>query len=463
MKQFILFIVFFISITLAAQDSIVIKGQFKNNSRLTQVVMKKFGVGEFVVGVFPIDKETGNFTIITPINIEKGIYRLQYSQLSETDYIDLIINGQDRAIEFSLDVLNEGATRLPVYLVSNENKSWISFIQNYDAIKSHIQPLAQFLASYPADKDRIYQTVYKEYYTKIKELQDFKSNYLSLTPYYWAKQMALFEVDYFTNPKEHIRIQQYNFHQNFWDLKPTSDSKLINTPLYTQAILNYLQYYMNPDFGFTQQETIEGFKKSVDKIVTLFSGTQETKEFVIKYLQLGFKEIGQEEVLQYIDEKYKNFIDQCQNDQDKTAFEKRMAGYAAMKPGSLAPEIKFFMENKEVGLQDLNSKFVVVAFWASWCPNCEQQMPLLQDYLLKEKELSVVAVSLDEDKSLYAEAIKKYQNMYHVNDYKKWDGDYVASYFIYGSPTFILLDAERKIVGKYTAVTDVINTLSSLK
>jgi thiol-disulfide isomerase/thioredoxin len=463
MKQLFVFIALITVFTLTAQDSIVIKGHFKKNSRFTQVVMKKFAIGEFAIGAFPIDKETGDFTIIAPSTIQPGIYRLQYSQISESDYVDVIINGQEKIIEFTLDVLNEHPNRLPMFTVSNENKSWISFVKKHNLIKSHIQPLAQFLASYPSDNDKIFKSVYKEFTTRFKELQGYKSNYVSSSPFYWTKQMALFETDYFTNPREHIRIQQFNYHQNFWDTKPTSDPLLINSPLYSQAILNYLQYYMNPDFGFSQEETIEGLKKSVDLIVRLFSNNHETKEFVIKYLQLGFKEIGQEEVLQYIDENYKNFIEQCQNDQDKSAFEKRIQGYQAMKPGSLAPEVKFIKDNKELGLHDLNSKYVIVAFWASWCPNCEEQMPLLQDYLAKVDNLSVVAVSLDHDQTDYNGAIQKYPNMYHVNDFKKWDGDYVNSYFIYGSPTFILLDAHRKIIGKYTTVSDIINTLSSLK
>ena len=140
----------------------------------------------------------------------------------------------------------------------------------------------------------------------------------------WAYEMVANRPYYFSNPTEDFRIQDFNKREHFWDNFDANNPKLLNSPLYTEHILNYLRYWMNPDMGFSQEERTKGFKNAVDTIMKKFSGTEATKTFAYKYLTLGFKEIGQEEVLQYLDEQYKTLAQQCLNETEKTEFEKRM-------------------------------------------------------------------------------------------------------------------------------------------
>lgn len=440
------------------QDSIRISGQLLNNSRYAKVVVKQYGIGEFAIGTFPIDKETGTFKIIAPKEVLAGIYRLQYSQ-TENEYIDIIINGKEPEIDFSIDVNIPFKDRLPVFSKSAENIAWNSFKQELMYQNTLIVPQFEFLASYPTTQDKLYQLVQKNYYQQVANYSFYKDNFIKTTPYYWAKNMAQYENSFFSKPKDHFRLQQFELHENFWKDKPTTDALLINTPLYTQSILSFIQYYMNSDMGFTEEEAIEGYKKAVDTIMKQFDGNEKTKEFAIKYLQMGFKEIGNEKVLQYIDEHYKELIEQCQDDSDKASFEKRMAGYAALKPGTKAPEISFSKASKTVGLKDLTTEFTVVAFWASWCPNCEEQMPLLETFLSSHKNVTAVAISLDDDANAYQTAIQKYPSMLHSCDFKKWDTKAAQDYFIYGSPTFMVLDKDHKIIDKVISANAVIELL----
>jgi len=49
--------------------------------------------------------------------------------------------------------------------------------------------------------------------------------------------------------------------------------------------------------------------------------------------------------------------------------------------------------------------------------------------------------------------------MLHSCDYKKWKSAAVSDYYIYGSPTFIVLDKDHKIVGKYALWEEAIPVL----
>ena len=115
LKQFTSYLLLLLSAATFAQDSIVIQGELKNNSRFAKVVVNKFGVGSFAIAAFPI--QNNKFTITAPTDIEPGVYRLQYSQTAN-EYVDVIINGKEKNITFSLDVLSETEKRKPVFTQS---------------------------------------------------------------------------------------------------------------------------------------------------------------------------------------------------------------------------------------------------------------------------------------------------------------------------------------------------------
>jgi len=86
--------------------------------------------------------------------------------------------------------------------------------------------------------------------------------------------------------------------------------------------------------------------------------------------------------------------------------------------GDSAPDIKLQNLSAEtVQLSDLAGRAVVLNFWATWCPPCRREMPLL-DELQKaygEKGLSVIGLDLNESPEL----VKNYINAVDVS-YPIW-------------------------------------------
>jgi thiol-disulfide isomerase/thioredoxin len=436
-----------------SQDSIRISGQLLNNTKFAKVVVQQFGIGSQDVAAIAVDKETGSFKINAPMDIQAGVYRFQYSQTSG-DYIDVILNGKEKEVHFTLDVNKEADKRYPVFTQSIENRTWQTFEQQRRAMYVEIEVLDGFLSVYPNKKDPFYQSALKERGIKINKYQAYRANFIKSTPHYLAKQMAAYTTNYFTNPLEDWRLQAFYTFENFWQEKPTLDEALLNTPLYSEAVLAYIKYYMNPDIGFSEEEMTAGFKKCVDTIIKQFQGNEKTKEFAIKYLQLGFKELGNENLLQYIDQ---NYAAAAQCTTDDTELQKRLKGYEALKIGNLAPEIVLSdNEGTTKTLQDYPQEEVIVVFWASWCPHCMEEMPKLQEWAKTNPNTLVLAISLDDDYTAFQEAIKKFPNMLHNCDLQKWKGTIVSDYFVAATPTFFKLDKERKIVGKYSNVNELI-------
>lgn len=78
-----------------------------------------------------------------------------------------------------------------------------------------------------------------------------------------------------------------------------------------------------------------------------------------------------------------------------------------------------------------------------------EELPKLNEWALANPLTKVVAISLDNDKTAYETAIQKFPALIHDTDFKKWDGKAVTDYYVYGTPTFIVLDKDKNILGKY--------------
>lgn len=441
----------------AAQDSITISGEFQNNTQYAKVVMQKFDVGSFAIAAIPIDKASGKFSINIPVDeFIPGVYRLQYSQSSQ-EYVDVILNGNEPQISFTIDAFSE--TKQPVFTHSKENKLWYSYKEEAAEIRFKIELLQQFLSNYPSvEGDAIYtqnsaflETLKKEFATKRK---DFLATHLAT----WAREMVANEVSYFPDLKDDWRIQDFERRKHFWDAINTQNPELINTPLYTSLILQYLQYYMNPEMQFSEEEMTNGFKKSVDTIMQKFGGNSKTQEFAYKYVSLGFKEIKQKEVLQYLEENYTQVAQQCLDNLEKDALAQRLAAYEAMKVGSKAPDITFTKTTyfpkgiTAKKLSDLNAEKYLLIFAAGWCPHCTTEIPKVADRYknLKAKGIEVVLVSLDETTTDFAQFAAPFPFI-STTDLQKWDGQAAKEYQVYATPSYFMLDKDLKIVGKYSS------------
>ena len=130
--------------------------------------------------------------------------------------------------------------------------------------------------------------------------------------------------------------------------------------------------------------------------------------------------------------------------------ESMIARMEKVQVGSVAPDFTLpDVDGNPVSLSSFRGKYVLVDFWAAWCPDCRKENPNIvaawEKY--KDKNFAVLGVSLDRNRDQWLAAIEKDGLKWtQVSDLKYWSSDAAVLYCIRWIPMSFLIDPEGKIV-----------------
>ncbi|QDO93325.1 AhpC/TSA family protein [Formosa sediminum] len=389
---------------------------------------------EYITNTTIVD---GHFEMTLDATQPPGMYRVVYALPQDQYNFDFIYNNED--IVFNFDA-NKGIS----FQESKENKLLTTYRQDMYVVKNKINTIysnktvdqAEFNACIIELKDIQEQA---EYESKNMLAHEFIKASRTYTP-------TTFEdaTTYFNNYKTH-----------YFDPIDFSNPILQSSEFLIDATLNYIYIFVD-----NANQNIS-YKNNIDDVVGVTSKEKTIQKAMLEILWNRFKNQNNEEVANYIASKHlQKLLDPVKDEillSDMKAFQNTAIG-------AVAPDFSWPSKQGSTKLSQLNGKdYYILTFWSSTCSHCLAELPVLKNYLSNKKNIQVLAIGLEDERENWEKTITNYQDFTQIYGYGKWDNPIPIAYGVSSTPTFFVLDTDKKIVSKPNDVEALMAFLDTKK
>ncbi len=203
----------------------------------------------------------------------------------------------------------------------------------------------------------------------------------------------------------------------------------------------------NEVFDIAKAAQLEYIKNNWDKELSAYFLTRQRLDTLAKYydyLDAGLKEGIFKEMLENQYLRYQKYTKTKEAEQN-------------IVEGKVAPDFKLkSLDGTDISLNSVNSQYVVIDFWGSWCGWCIKGFPKMKEYYKKYKnEIEIIGIACNDTEEKWRKSIQENELpwLQVIND-EDIQKDVAVTYGIKGYPTKFILDKEKKIVAKFIGETD---------
>jgi len=371
-----------------------------------------------------------NFTLADSLTV--GIYRLVYD-LQNQLFVDVIYNNEDIAFTFNPENPNQEIQ----FSASEENKLYYTYLKESAVVQYQLDNL-QVTYFKAADKQAIEKQYNKEYQNLIAIQQSFEKQSEGKIAQHFIKASARYNpakpiektTDYLKSTKSH-----------FFDNVDFTDQTLLNSTFITDKINDYIFYLNASDDEYVNTQLK---KEAITTVITKIGNNQNLAKDIQEVLLYNFTQQQNVPIVRFILDNYYNKLPKNYQDLD---FKKDVEAKIKTSLGNKAPNINWAGDDLH-NLEGFDNYIIV--FWSTQCGHCLKEIPVLYESLKANSKTKVIAIGMEEEvsKPIWEKMIlnfPKFVNVYGVN---KWQNEFAQEYGIHSTPTYLILDADKKIIEK---------------
>ncbi|MBT8246094.1 MAG: redoxin domain-containing protein [Winogradskyella sp.] len=419
MKKLFIFLLLFPLLLLSQQK---INGTFSPAEDFTYAFLYKATPdGANYVNRAKLDS-LGNFSIALDENAKTGIYKIVYAIPPEENNFDLVFNGkEDVSFAFSM---SDGVN----FTESTENKLWASYLNSMDVVN---QTISNYFTRGGKNK--------KAFNSIFKTLKETQTSYEGLAKGKLIEVFIKANSPYIPETFEDLASYSKNLKANFFNSVDFTDDLLRSSSLITDRVSGFV-------FGLSANTDNITYQNHVDIVAEAIKGTDaKIQSPVLEMLWQEFKRRENHGLANYISE---NFLLDIAKATENKILEQQLISYKNTSIGAIAPD--FTIQNEpSLKLSELKGdKYYVLIFWSSVCEHCLKELPKVKNLMSTISNTKIVAYGLEKDAVNWSEEIKKYPDFVHGIGLGKWENPLVQTFAITATPTYFVLDANKKIIAK---------------
>ena len=454
MKKLILLILFISSF---AQAQFSINGTLTNSLDKDWVILYKIeGATQQFVQNTTIKKDTllidgekkaiNIFKFELPTTTKAGTYRVSY-RTSGISFVDFIFNKEDVSFTFHPDYPQQAI----LFSKSRENIIYKNYLKDISKQQQKLDSLQiKAIENLETDLNQAYKTA-------LKRINSIQEKYIESTKnmYVYPFIKASLRVNS-AEIKTNLQDYMYAVKNTFFDHIKFSNETLINSSFLVDRITDYI-FYINYSEDETTQQSL--YKSALE---TVFTKIEDSvfKKYIIEFLIGQFEEANNLEMIDFLFENYYNTLPKSmQNDKFKTEKLKLLATAI----GSIAPDFSWIENGKEFQLSNLNEvNNYVLVFWSTGCSHCLKEIPELHKFLQGKKDIKVIAFAMERNDLDWEKMKITLPNWHHVLGLNKWNNKTARIYNINTTPTYFVLDSNKKIIANPIALKDLETLIKQL-
>ena len=351
---------------------------------------------------------------------------------------------------------------------SKENEMFKNYSQVVNNLFVELNQIEQNFKTANTEKD---SAIFKEaYLVKDKEIKQKRRAYIAENPgsmmSFLLNTMEVPEAPSIpiVNGKADSLYPYRYVKDHYWDNIVFNDNRLLRTPFFENKLDDYFKNYISrePDSIISEVQYMLTVAKTGKEIYPFL-----LFKFTNKYISPEF--MGQDKVFLHI---YQNFFAKGDttllSEASKKSLRERAYSLMANQLGLPAPILVLNdLNEKRFALHNMKATYTFIAFWDPTCSHCKVEIPKL-DSIYKaswiKHDIKVIAVNTNaKEMTLWKEFIKDNKLDQWINAYQT-DEDLNKEitegkpttirqlYDVFKTPTFYLLDKDKKIVAKNVSI-----------